>query len=113
MALRRTLLWMLWIGMLLLPILLLILPEQFFDHGPALCLSRVLFDQECPGCGMTRACMRLAHGNWADAALFNRLAYIVFPLLCILYLAEWTKLSARLGLPVPGHVVRLIRRLRL
>lgn len=99
--------------MLLLPAVLLALPADVFDQGPALCLSRVLFDQECPGCGMTRACMRLAHGHWSEAAGFNRLAYAVFPLLCILYAAEWLKLSARVQLPVPPRVLRLLHRLRL
>lgn len=75
-------------GLLLLAMVLLILPADFFDGGPAICLSRVLLDQECYACGMTRACMRLIHFRFAEAGEYNRLAYLAFPLLCWVWLRE-------------------------
>jgi hypothetical protein len=32
---------------------------------PPLCMSRQLFGIPCPGCGLTRSFIYLAHGNWA------------------------------------------------
>ena len=110
---QRLALWILFISLLVFPLVVLALPATAMDHGPALCLSRLLFDQECYACGMTRACMRLAHGQVDEAAKFNKLAYIVFPLVAVLYLGETAKLALRLGVPLPGIVSRTIRFLRL
>jgi ABC-type proline/glycine betaine transport system substrate-binding protein len=89
------------------------MPATKFDTGPDMCLSKILFQQECYGCGMTRACMRLAHGQIEEAGRFNKLAYLVFPLLCMVYGAEVLNLSARLGLPIPPRVVKALRKLKL
>jgi hypothetical protein len=70
------------------PVVLLILPKDYFDKGESVCLSKVLFDIECYGCGMTRACMHLIHLDWEDAYYFNPLAFIVLPILACLW-AWW------------------------
>ena len=110
---QRLALWVLLISLLVFPLVVLALPVTALDHGPALCLSRLLLDQECYACGMTRACIRLAHGQIEEAGEFNKLAYVVFPLVAVLYLGETAKLALRLGLPLPGIVSRTIRFLRL
>ncbi|WKZ66539.1 MAG: DUF2752 domain-containing protein [Flavobacteriales bacterium] len=46
-----------------------------------MCLSVILFDQECYGCGMTRACQHMIHGEFEAAARYNRMAFIVLPIL--------------------------------
>ena len=71
-----------------LPIVLLILPKNFFDNGESICLSKVLFDFECYACGMTRACMHLIHFDFEDAYAYNMLSFIVFPLLSIVWI-QW------------------------
>lgn len=38
---------------------------------PPLCSSKILFDRECPGCGLTRCFISMAHGDFARAWLFN------------------------------------------
>jgi hypothetical protein len=63
------------------------LPASFFDQGQVVCLSRLLFDLECWGCGLTRAVQHAIHGEWAVAYEFNRLIVIVGPLL----IAVWVK----------------------
>lgn len=70
------------------PVILLILPATFFDTGRSLCLSKVLFDFECYGCGMSRACMHLIHFNFEEAYAYNMLSFIVFPLLAIVWV-QW------------------------
>ena len=70
------------------PIILFILPVDYFDHGKSMCVSRLLFDVSCYGCGMTRAIMHLIHFDFEVAMEFNRLSFFVFPLLFILWL-KW------------------------
>lgn len=74
--------------MVLVPVVLLILPSDFFDSGQSLCLSRLLLDMECFACGMTRAIMHLIHLDFETAYSYNFLSFIVFPLLCILW-SQW------------------------
>ena len=75
-------------GLLLIPMVLLVLPADFFDTGRAVCLSVVLFGKTCYGCGITRAVHHLIHLEFLEAYNFNKLVVIVFPLISYLYLKE-------------------------
>ena len=75
-------------GLLLIPLVLLVLPADFFDTGRAVCLSVVLFGKTCYGCGITRAVHNLIHLEFLEAYNFNKLVVIVFPLISYLYLKE-------------------------
>lgn len=75
-------------GLLLIPLVLLVLPADFFDTGRAVCLSVVLFGKTCYGCGITRAVHHLIHLEFLEAYNFNKLVVIVFPLISYLYLKE-------------------------
>jgi hypothetical protein len=75
----------------LTPVVLTILPADFFDHGPATCLSVLLLGQTCPGCGITRAIQHLIHFDFRIAYAFNKLVCIVFPVLIIVYLKEFIR----------------------
>lgn len=75
-------------GLLLIPLVLLVLPADFFDTGRAVCLSVVLFGKTCYGCGITRAIHHLIHLEFLEAYNFNKLVVIVFPLISYLYLKE-------------------------
>jgi len=72
--------------MLILPLALLLLPKSYFDHGPTLCLFTLLTGSNCPGCGMTRACMRLIHLDFRGAWEFNKMSFVVFPTLVYIYI---------------------------
>lgn len=74
-----------WIGA---PVVLLLLPKDIFDEGPPLCPSMLFLGEECPGCGMTRACMHLIHFDFAEAYFYNAASFLVFPVLA----AIWAKL---------------------
>ncbi len=71
---------------------LLILPANYFDKGQSICLSMVLFNKECYGCGMTRAIQHLIHFDFEAAYNFNKVSFIVFPLIVFLVLIEIKKL---------------------
>lgn len=78
---------MIWLGVLLLaPIVLWILPADFFDNSDRIvCLSRLILDVECPGCGLTRGIMHLHHFDFEEALYFNNLVFIAYPCLVILW----------------------------
>lgn len=83
-------------GLLLAPIVLVILPANFFDHGPSICLSVVLLDKTCIGCGMTRAFQHIMHLDFKAGYEFNKLCVIVFPIFFIVYLRELFKMYNKL-----------------
>jgi hypothetical protein len=72
---------------ILVPLVLLLLPGDRFDEGPPLCLSVLLFKQECYACGLTRAAQHLIHFQFEDAWYYNPLIFIVFPILAF----QWAK----------------------
>jgi hypothetical protein len=80
-------------GLLLLPLVLIILPADFFDSGQSVCVSVLLFDQECYGCGMTRGIQHLLHLDFLTAYEFNKLSLIVLPLLVYLWFNELRKIK--------------------
>ena len=71
--------------LLAIPITLWILPADFFDHGTTICLSKSVLDIECWGCGITRAIMHLMHFDFEMAYDFNKLSFIVLPILFLVW----------------------------
>jgi hypothetical protein len=58
-----------------------LLPKTvLFEHKSTLCIHKIIFDFECPGCGMTRALNLVLHGSFKEAASFNM---AVFPFLIV------------------------------
>ncbi|HTF03212.1 MAG TPA: DUF2752 domain-containing protein [Bacteroidia bacterium] len=82
--------------MIIGPIGLMIIPYDYFDYGESICPSKLLFDSECPGCGTTRATMRLFHFRFAEAWEFNRLSFITVPLMGFFYVRIIINLSKKL-----------------
>lgn len=72
-------------------ITLVLLPADYFDTGRATCVSVILFDVECYGCGMTRAIQHLIHLDFDSAWTFNKLSFVVFPLAIFMILWELKK----------------------
>jgi len=85
---NKTWLWARIIFFVAVPITLLILPADFFDDGPPMCLSVILLKQECLGCGMTRGIMHLIHFEFNEAAYYNVGSFAVFPILAFFW-AKW------------------------
>ena len=44
---------------------------------PQSCLSRSLFGIDCPGCGLTRSFVYLAHGQWSESMAIHRLGWLM------------------------------------
>ena len=79
---KKTLNWF-WLFILVAaPIILWILPSTTFDGDKyPFCPSRIIFDMECLGCGMTRAVMHFHHFEFEDAIFYNYGVVLVYPLL--------------------------------
>ena len=73
------------------PVILIILPADFFDNGKTICLSVFFFNIECFGCGITRAIQHLIHFEFEIAASFNKLSFIVLPVLIIVIIQDLIK----------------------
>ncbi|MGD9637130.1 MAG: DUF2752 domain-containing protein, partial [Pirellulales bacterium] len=44
---------------------------------PEMCGSRALFGIECPGCGLTRSFIALAHGDLAGSLAYHRVGWLL------------------------------------
>jgi hypothetical protein len=73
---------------LILPIILLFLPADFFDNRSSICLSALLLKKQCIGCGITRAVQHFLHFDFKTAWDYNHLVVLVFPLLIYLWIKE-------------------------
>lgn len=82
---------------LALPVLLYAIPLGWITHGgPTICLFKNLFGTECYGCGMTRAIFSLLHFDFSSAYAYNRLVFLVAPILAYLYIKEVIQTIKRL-----------------
>jgi hypothetical protein len=79
--------------LLLLPLLFWLLPTAWLERGPSLCLVTRITGKACPGCGTLRSLSALAHGNVRRAWQYNRLVFIVAPLLGFIWGKELLKSS--------------------
>jgi hypothetical protein len=86
------------------PFVLICLPSNFFDNGESICISKTLVGMECYACGMTRATMHLIHFEFQEAWGFNKLSFIVVPLLFPLWLKAFYELRRK---SLPGMLGRL------
>tara|TARA_B100000925_G_C21666920_1_gene328063 strand:- start:50 stop:340 length:291 start_codon:yes stop_codon:yes gene_type:complete len=84
------------IFLIVIPFIFIFLPINFFDSGDSICLSIVLFNKECYGCGMTRAIQHLIHFDFKGAYDFNKLSFIVLPILIYLLFKEIKKVSKKI-----------------
>ena len=44
---------------------------------PPSCPSREIFDVNCPGCGLTRSFVYIAHGDWDSSLRVNRVGWLI------------------------------------
>ena len=77
---------------------------------PELCLSHRLFHVECPGCGLTRSFVALAHGDWLRAYEFHRLGAVLYAYIVFLVVFHITGIAVGKR-PMSVQLVRLHRKL--
>ena len=77
--------------LIVLPLPFFILPANYFDSGESLCMSKVLLQKECFGCGITRAIQHAIHFDFTRAWHYNKLVVLVLPVFILLLLNEIKK----------------------
>jgi hypothetical protein len=87
------------------PLVLVLLPVNYFDVGKSICLSKMLAGVECYACGMTRGIMHLIHLDFSGAWQFNKLSFIVLPMLFPLWLKSLYQI---LGKKLPAILDKLM-----
>jgi len=85
------------IALIATPIVLWILPADYFDEGQSMCPSVLLFDLECFGCGTTRAVQHFHHFEFGDALYFHSLSPLIYGFLLFLWISWTYHTAARLG----------------
>jgi hypothetical protein len=50
---------------------------------PGTCVSRYVFGLPCPGCGLTRSFVSLAHGDLVESLRFNPAGVLLFALIAL------------------------------
>lgn len=95
---KNHILWAWFILLLLTPIVLWLLPADFFDNGQSICISKVFFNVECLGCGMTRAVMHLHHLELEDAIFYNQGSAVIYPALIVIWVMWVVKAARELGI---------------
>ncbi|MBY0244007.1 MAG: DUF2752 domain-containing protein [Sphingobacteriaceae bacterium] len=81
------------------PFVVLILPSNYFDKGESICLSKQLAGMECYACGLTRATVHFVHFEFQKAWEFNKLSFIVVPVLFLFWLKATFEIR---GQKMPG-----------
>ena len=86
--------------LLALPFLGWLLPADYFDDANiTLCPSKLFFDWECLGCGITRAVMHFHNFDFGAAIYYNALVVGVYPFLLWLWSRmvrkAWQKVRAQ------------------
>jgi Protein of unknown function (DUF2752) len=98
------------LGVLVLSPLLVILPDQrvalwFLPNWPApdSCLSRTALGIPCPGCGLTRSFISLAHGEFTRSWNYHRMGWALALLTVAQVPYRFFALRHRMGAPL-GHI---------
>jgi len=87
------------------PLVLLFLNKDYFDKGESICLSVRLSGYKCYACGMTKAVMHFIHLDFEKAWEFNKLSFIVVPML----FGMWIKAIFDIqGKRLPGKIGKLM-----
>lgn len=68
------------------PILLLLLPKTYFDTGQSISIFELIGVDGYYSKGITKACMHLIHFDIEGAAKYNKLSFIVLPLIAIVWI---------------------------
>ncbi|MEO0732825.1 MAG: DUF2752 domain-containing protein [Bacteroidota bacterium] len=83
------------LALLLCPIVLWILPADYFsNHEFVTCPSHAFFAIECFGCGITRAVMNFHNFQFTEAIFYNALVIAVYPFLVWLW-QKWVRAELR------------------
>jgi hypothetical protein len=70
------------------------------ENGPAICPFRLATGLPCPGCGLTRSWVYIAHGDFGEAVRANPFGYVTMA--TAVTVIAVVALAAPLGRPIPS-----------
>ena len=73
-----------------------LLPRAWIEAGPSFCPFRLWSGLPCPGCGLTRSVVALAHGDLAASLYFHPLGVAIVAGLLVVAAAELVLAARRL-----------------
>jgi len=73
---------------------------------PGTCMSRLWFGWECPGCGLTRSIVHLAHGRWKASLAAHRLGWLIGLLVAVQIPYRLAALSRQRESRLPDWICR-------
>jgi hypothetical protein len=82
--------YLLLVVLLVIPMVLISLPADFFDQGESICPSKRFLNKDCPGCGITRGIMHTIHLEFQKAWGLNKLTFVVLPTM-IYFWVKWMR----------------------
>jgi hypothetical protein len=65
--------------LVVLPLILIFLPANYFDVGTSICPSKSFLNIDCLGCGITKAIQHLVHFEFQIAWDYNKFSFVVIP----------------------------------
>lgn len=80
------------IMLIALPFFIIFFPQEWFNSSRDICLSQILLNKTCPGCGLTRATISITQFRFQDAWQLNKLSFIIYPFLVMIYFHVWGRL---------------------
>ncbi len=84
----------------------LVFSPEHIEDGPVICPFRRLTGLPCPGCGLTRSWVYLAHGWWRESFLAHPFGWVA--VVAVLVLAGFV-VRARLRRTPPPDLDRIVR----
>jgi hypothetical protein len=72
-------------ALIIAPIILMFAPADYFDQGQSISLFALLGVENYYSEGLTRASMHLLHFDFKGAAAYNKISFVVVPLLMIVW----------------------------
>lgn len=97
--------------LVIVPVVLLFLPKDYFDYGHSICIYTLITGHECFGCGITRAVMHMIHFDFSAAWNFNKLSFFVVPILGVWYLEIIVRNAFFLGIIKNEKIIQLFDKL--
>jgi hypothetical protein len=76
------------------------------ESGPIVCPFRLVTGLPCPGCGLTRSWVYLAHGDFSEALRANPFGYVTMAAAAVLIVAVLAALVRGRPLPPMSRVIR-------
>lgn len=75
---------------------------------PETCFAKIYFGADCPGCGLTRSMVHLAHGRFSDSVKANPGGAMLAVFACLLLARMWFPEASHKRLPSDRILISVV-----